>query len=417
VNENNSHTKERTIMITRLHLQNFKSFQDATLEPGPFSLLVGANASGKSNLRDAFRFLHGIGRGYTLTEIIGEKRIEGEKVWGGIRGGLRGLAFQGTETFVVEVSFSQPTNQPAQAPLDTQIRYRIEVAPGDNGMAPSIVAEQLWVEHEAIFTHQGGRQPLLPACLTTMDTSHPHYAIIERFLHTNGLSAMRFLDPEPEAMRQPSFPGHTSLSDRGENLSSVLHTITSDPQQKETFVEWLHEFTPIDASDVAFSSDQAGRLLLTLVEGSGQRTTAYSASDGTLRFLAILAALLSPQPSRFHFFEELEAGLHPTRLSLLLNLIEQQVRQNDMQVVATTHSPQLLLLVDATTLEHISLTYRLEDHPDTRIRKLLDLPNIRTLIETQDLGRLHDSGWLEDAAAFLDETEATAPPAPGEDPL
>jgi predicted ATPase len=96
------------IMITRLRLQNFKSFRDATLELGPCSLLVGANASGKSNLRDAFRFLHGIGRGYTLTEIIGEKRIEGEKVWGGIRGGLRGLAFQDAETFALEVSFSQP---------------------------------------------------------------------------------------------------------------------------------------------------------------------------------------------------------------------------------------------------------------------------------------------------------------------
>lgn len=403
-------------MIHRLRLQNFKSFRDATLELGPFSLLVGANASGKSNLRDAFRFLHGIGRGYTLTEIISEKRIEGEKVWGGIRGGLRGLAFQDAETFVVEVSFSQPTDQPAQAPIDTHIHYRIEVAPGKNGTVPSIVAEQLWIEHEEIFTHHSDRQPLLSSCLTTLDTTHPHYATIERFLHTNGLSAMRFLDPEPEAMRQPSFPGYTSLSDRGENLSSVLHTITSDPQQKETFLEWLHEFTPIDASDVAFSSDQAGRLLLTLVEGSGQRTTAYSASDGTLRFLAILSALLSPQPSRFHFFEELEAGLHPTHLSLLLNLIEQQVRQTDMQVVATTHSPQLLLLVDATTLEHISLTYRLEDHPDTRIRKLLDLPNARTLIETQDLGRLHDSGWLEDAAAFLDETQASAPPASGEEP-
>lgn len=69
-------------MITRLRLQRFKSFEDATLELGPFTLLVGANASGKSNLRDAFRFLHGIGRGYSLAEIIDEKRVGGEKVWG-----------------------------------------------------------------------------------------------------------------------------------------------------------------------------------------------------------------------------------------------------------------------------------------------------------------------------------------------
>ena len=57
-------------MITSLRLKNFKSFADETLPLGPFTVIVGANASGKSNIRDAFRFLHGIGRGYTLAEII-----------------------------------------------------------------------------------------------------------------------------------------------------------------------------------------------------------------------------------------------------------------------------------------------------------------------------------------------------------
>ena len=45
-------------MITSLRLVNFKNFADETLHLGPFTLIVGANASGKSNIRDAFRFLH-----------------------------------------------------------------------------------------------------------------------------------------------------------------------------------------------------------------------------------------------------------------------------------------------------------------------------------------------------------------------
>ena len=60
-------------MITSLRLVNFKNFADETLRVGPFTVIVGANASGKSNIRDAFRFLHGIGRGYTLAEIMGFK--------------------------------------------------------------------------------------------------------------------------------------------------------------------------------------------------------------------------------------------------------------------------------------------------------------------------------------------------------
>ena len=74
-------------MITSLRLVDFKNFADETLRVGPFTVIVGANASGKSNIRDAFRFLHGIGRGYTLAEIIGGKYGAGGQVeWDGIRG-------------------------------------------------------------------------------------------------------------------------------------------------------------------------------------------------------------------------------------------------------------------------------------------------------------------------------------------
>jgi AAA15 family ATPase/GTPase len=75
-------------MLKKLHLKNFKGFKDAELNLGNFSLLVGTNASGKSNIRDAFRFLHGIGRGYSLADIFGEKYVEGGVLqWRGIRGG------------------------------------------------------------------------------------------------------------------------------------------------------------------------------------------------------------------------------------------------------------------------------------------------------------------------------------------
>ena len=76
-------------MITSVRLVNFKNFADETLKVGPFTVIVGANASGKSNIRDAFRFLHGIGRGYTLAEIMGGKYGAGGQLeWTGIRGAM-----------------------------------------------------------------------------------------------------------------------------------------------------------------------------------------------------------------------------------------------------------------------------------------------------------------------------------------
>ena len=69
-------------MITSLRLKDFKNFADETLRLGPFAVIVGANASGKSNIRDAFRFLHGIGRGYTLAEIIGGRQARRRRAAG-----------------------------------------------------------------------------------------------------------------------------------------------------------------------------------------------------------------------------------------------------------------------------------------------------------------------------------------------
>src|SRR5438876_1877607 len=99
-------------MLTKLHLRQFKNFKDARLALGPFTVLVGTNASGKSNVRDAFRFLHGIGRGYNLAEIIGQKwGEEGVLLWRGIRGGIREAAFYGTNHFRLMVKLSVERDQ------------------------------------------------------------------------------------------------------------------------------------------------------------------------------------------------------------------------------------------------------------------------------------------------------------------
>ena len=219
------------------------------------------------------------------------------------------------------------------------------------------------------------------------------------------LESMRFLDLVPDEMRKPSFPGQDVLGDRGENLSSVLQAICENPEDKQTLLSWLQELTPMDAADFEFVPDQIGRILVTLVEKNGQRISAYSASDGTLRFLAIIAALLGPHPAKFYFLEELENGIHPTRLHLLLNLIEQQTAKGRTQVVATTHSPGLLRLLSPKSLETASVIYRAPESPAAQIVRLLDLPDAQRVFAGQDLARLHESGWLEDAVAFSQYAE------------
>jgi predicted ATPase len=221
-------------------------------------------------------------------------------------------------------------------------------------------------------------------------------------LTLDALSSIRFLDLSPEAMRLPSIPGQVVLGDRGENLSSVLQAICEDPARKRAIAGWLRQLTPLDVVDFDLEQDSAGRVLLALVEADGRRVSANSASDGTLRFLAMIAAFLGSDPARFYFLEELETGLHPTRLSLLLELIETQTSRGVSQVVATTHSSQLLALLSQTSKEAAVLAYRLRGHQDQRLTRVVDLPDARRILKSQDLMRLHATGWLEDATEFAE---------------
>ena len=218
------------------------------------------------------------------------------------------------------------------------------------------------------------------------------------------LTSMRFLDLVPDRLRQPAFPGQTVLGDGGDNLPTVLREICSDPNQKDTLVDWTRDLTPMDVVDFDFPVDKVTGLVQLVICEAGERNfSAYSISDGTLRFLAMLAALLSKDPAQLYFFEEIDNGIHPARLHLLIDLIERRAAKGDVQVITTTHSPDLLSIVGDETFENTSVVCRLEGTSDAIIRPVAELPNSAELRKTQGLGRLLTGGWMEDALAFTSQ--------------
>ena len=91
-------------MITSLRLVNFKNFADETLHLGPFTLIVGANASGKSNIRDAFRFLDGV---FVATTLGGNPWRESTGAdWQPIRGAPNEVIRFGQIEFALEVEWN-----------------------------------------------------------------------------------------------------------------------------------------------------------------------------------------------------------------------------------------------------------------------------------------------------------------------
>jgi predicted ATPase len=419
-------------MIQQLRLERFKGFRDATLDLAPFTVLVGANAAGKSNLRDAFRFLHGVGRGYALADIFGEKWSEaGELVWRGIRGGTREAVFEGGGSFVLTAQLRVPApHRKRPVTLD----YRIEVAVSTNGAGPRVEQESLHEEgHEPLFDSRWpsdpppqpsahairirfddptkfGRKPVVefassrPVLAQMAEAGAGHErlrALAQAAL--DELRAMRFFEPMPEALRRPSFPGQVELGDRGENLSSVLQGLCAAPRVEAALVEWLQDLTPMDAARLEFPEDPSGRAILRLIERNGRGTTAYSASDGTLRFLAYLAILLDPQPPRLCFCEEIENGIHPARMRLLLDLIRRQTGTGRMQIVTSSHSSVLVGLLGPDHLSDLRLLYRPEEASDARIRPALSLPDAKRVLGSHSRAELHATGWFETAAEFIED--------------
>jgi len=399
-------------MLKSLRLENFKSFKNAELSLGDLTVLVGTNASGKSNIRDAFRFLHGISRGYSIAEIIGEKYGEGGVLqWRGIRGGTKEITYCGADSFAIAISFSIHDGD-----TEYDLGYYIKIKLDNAAPFPYISLEKLTCTQKKHPLFDANSMSILLANSTSIrfydnwESRHVddlnkiniarsdlvsnyipalfqlatgvkpqsisndedfNIPTTKKFceLALNAISDMRFLELSPDLMRLPSFAGQNTLGDRGENLSSVMLDICRDETRKAILLDWLQSLTPMDAN------------------------------------LGLLAALLGNQRSRFYFFEEPENGIHPNRLSLLLQLMQQEVANSSMQIVITTHSPLLLNFLSSESLEYASLIYRIGDRTESRITKIMDIPNARELVVNEGLSSLLDSGWLEDAMYFLEDEE------------
>ena len=402
-------------MITSVRLINFKNFADETLKLGPFTVIVGANASGKSNIRDAFRFLHGIGRGYSLAEITGGKiGVAGQLEWEPIRGAPNAVARLVPDQPHLANPFSIATEMSIG---EKTIGYSIDVVVGAGIPLKSMILNEQFLENDRVVYEMSGGGPG-PSMATgggvfefLFSTEQPN---LSQFLDEHRsktpssvtdalrqLGDLRFFEFDVERMKVASVPG-ASLGDFGQNLPSALHAICSDGSRKEALMAWIRELTPMDVRDFRFPEDPYGNIYLEILEADNRKFTAASASDGTLRFLGLLAALLYGDSSKLYFFEEIDTGIHPARLPLLVDLIERQTNKNGFQVITTTHSPDLLSCLSDDSFEHVSVVYRDHESVDSVIRPLSALPKARELRMSQGLQVLHGTGWFEDMMEFAE---------------
>lgn len=116
-----------------------------------------------------------------------------------------------------------------------------------------------------------------------------------------------------------------------------------------------------------------------------------------MRFLGIVAAVLTAKEGSLLIFEEPDIGLHSARIHLLAELLEQVTKQRGIQVIATTHSPVLLAHLSPEALENVIAFDRDPVTGNTVCSRVGELPNFATLAKSKERDHLISTGWLERA--------------------
>ena len=382
-------------MLKRIRLIDFKSFKDEAIEVAPLTLLVGANASGKSNFLDAIRFLKGAAFDLMLGEVLngelnGEKQ-SGPDAWPGIRGRAEEAVRLGSTDFTIDSTWLAPAiGAPGSVRREGD---RIEA----RHFIVCRVSPQVGLDYELIESPRLGpavkeqSAKSLMGSLTDLKNPDDHAAAVLSEL----FRGIQFLNITPSEMRNYGRRGGP-LGVDGRNVSGVLADLCQDPDEKQGLVHWLSELCAPDIKDLRFAGvEELGDVMVFFVEGDGKRISARSISDGTLHFLGTLLALRTAAPGSVILIEEIESGLHPTRIRLLVEYLETVTRERQIQVIATTHSPVVLQWLSDESLRHTVVFGRVPEHKGTIMRRLGDLPQFDEVVQRKGIEELFTTGWLE----------------------
>lgn len=422
-------------MLTSLELGNFKSVRSATLPLGDLTLLIGANASGKSNVLEAIQILAWIadnGRLETIDAAMKDRRLR-------VRGPAARLAggWDKDATFWIGCKLTADADA---------ITFQCALAhTARKGM--HVVTEQLWSHNASAALYdvkspapeqtnqmtvsynnfkRGGNKPtilcsdqqavfnqlLSPARFG--ETHEESQSVIPNacILLQSALASILFLDPNPSAMRGYSYVTDARMQGDGANLSAVLYALCTEGQKKGDVLDFVRSLPEQDIKDIRFAETARGEVLLGLVETFGGEEREWDAgmlSDGTLRVLAIAAALLSVDQGSLVVIEEIDNGVHPSRAHMLLERVLEVAESRRLRVLVTTHNPALVDALPTKAIGDVVACFRGADG-STQLRRLLDLENYPALVAQGPLGELMTSKvidrFVKEPKVSVDERKA-----------
>jgi len=413
-------------LLTAFTLQNFKSYREARLPLGPLTVLIGANAAGKSNAIEGLRLLSWLAQGQKLSTIqyvvnsaerIVRGRVEdlcyrGETVFGlgcdlddadwatlrmqvGLRDGELHVVGERVEDGREKVPLYD-LDQPSQGlSTDAGVAYN-NFAKGPN--KPHVFCS----DQMAILAQIDSA--------ARFDTAHQRAQetipkVARRYQSL--LSNIIFLDPVPARMREYSFMSDKRLLGDGTNLSSVLFRLWGRPADanaqayavnRRSILDFIQSLPEQDIAGLDFLDGPRGEVMVKLLETFGGELREYDASllsDGTLRVLAIAAAMLSAAEGSLVVIEEIDNGVHPSRAHHLLSCIRTIAERRHLRVLLSTHNPAMLDALPDAAVPDVVFCYRDRASGASCLVRMENIPDVPELLAQGSLGHLMTTGALE----------------------
>ena len=319
------------MLLNSIELENILSFKHARLELRPLNVLIGANASGKSNLIRAF----GLAK-----SLSGD--FQGQISQGG---GPLGWINRRRRNSIARITLELPPIRDTDGepvPFEYSLAFRL------TGETYEIVGEDFSGEFERHSDHTvilfgEERSFSLPATKTALSQiRHPGAPEITEL--ANGLESIRMYQEFQTGPMTTTRTGimASALADQlypaGHNLAPVISRLQRQGL-REPINRWLNRFFDRFAEVIIDTPGGISQLFVRENEVK-DAFSAVNLSDGTLRLLCLLAVLLDPAAAGLVCIEEPEIGMHPDAIRMVAELlVEASLR---MQLVVTTHSPALI---------------------------------------------------------------------------
>ncbi|MBI5964871.1 MAG: AAA family ATPase [Chloroflexi bacterium] len=380
-------------LIRSLTLRNILSYglEGCDIVLSPLNVFIGPNGSGKSNLIEAVVLLRSSANG--LRETVRAGGGVGEWIW---KGNSRGVA-------VIDAVINNPNgNQPLRHVLAfraEQQAFRLDDERIENEKSHLTDKDPYFyyryqqghpvlnVKNKERSLAQENVQPDVSILIQRRDPeAYPEISYLASVYEkiriyrewAFGRNAI-FREPQKADMR------NDRLEEDFSNLGLFLNYLRQFPKAKNALLSALHDlYEGLDDFDVSI---KGGTVQVFFTEGNFT-IPATRLSDGTLRYLCLLAILCDPEPPPLVCIEEPELGLHPDILPKLADLMIAMSQRT--QLIVTTHSD---ILVDALT-EHPESVLVCEKHDGKSTIQRLNPQKLTSWLEKYRLGELWTRGEL-----------------------